>query len=150
MNAGLQALFSVIRSTLHNCQFSSSTEGAIAKTLCSAAVATSASGEVGKLKSLLAQYSSFYSGFTQEDASGCLMLMDIINKGTIGAPLVENSHASTLCGVSLTDFLFSFILEKYFTCSVCELRSPSFGHSKFVNIIPLRGASLQELLKQCL
>ena len=82
MNAVLQALFSVIRSTLHNCQYSSNTEGVIAKTLCSAAMATSASGEVGKLKSLLAQYSSFYSGFTQEDASECLfMLLGIINQG---------------------------------------------------------------------
>ena len=63
MNAVRQALFSVNPSTLHNCQFSSSTEGAIAKTSCSAAVTTSASGEVGKLKSLLAQYNSFYSGF---------------------------------------------------------------------------------------
>ena len=77
-------------STLHNCQYSSNTEGVIAKTLCSAAMSTSASGEFGKLKSPLAQYSSFYSGFTQEDASECLfMLLDIINQGTIGAPLVE-------------------------------------------------------------
>ena len=75
-------------------------------------MATSASGEVGKLKSLLAQYNSFYSGFTQEDASECLfMLLDIINQGTISAPLVENSHTGTLCGVSLSDFLFSFVLE---------------------------------------
>ena len=105
-------LVAVIRSILHNCQYSSSTEGAIAKTLCSAAVATSASGEVGKLKSLPAQYSSFYSGFTQEDASECLfMLLDIINQGTIGVPLVVNSHTSTLCGVSLTDSLLLFVLK---------------------------------------
>ena len=48
MNAVLQALFSVLRSTLHNCQCSSSTEGVIAETLCCAAKAASASGEVGK------------------------------------------------------------------------------------------------------
>ena len=149
MNAVLQALFSVIRSTLHNCQFSSNTEGVIAKTLCSAAMATSASGEVGKLKSLLAQYNSFYSGFTQEDASECLfMLLDIINQGTIGAPLVEKSHTSTLCGVSLSDSLFSFVLEKYYACDTCKLHSPSFEHGNFVNITPLHGASLQELIKQ--
>ena len=90
MNAVLQALFSVLRAGLHNCQFASSTEGVIAETLCSAAKAASASGEVGKLKSLLSQYSSFYNGFTQEDASECLfMLLDIIHQGTIGASLVE-------------------------------------------------------------
>ena len=132
MNAVMQALFSVIRSTLHNCQYYCNTEGVIAKTLCSAAMATSASGEVGKLKSLLAQYNSFYSGFTQEDASECLfMFLDIINQGTISALLVENSHTSTLCGVSLSDSLFSFVLHKYFTCSACELPSPSFEHGRF-------------------
>ena len=149
MNAVLQALFSVLRARLHNCQFASSTEGVIAETLCGAARAASASAEVGKLKSLLAQYSSFYSGFTQEDASECLfMLLDIIHQRTIGASLVENDYTSTLCGVSLSDSLFSFVLEKYFTYNACELRSPLFEHSKFVNITPLRGASLRELLKQ--
>ena len=58
MNAVMQALFSVIRSTLHSCQYSSNTEGVIAKT--------------------------FYGGFTQEDASECIfMFLDIINQGTI-------------------------------------------------------------------
>ena len=67
-------------------------------------------GEVGKLKSQLAQYSSFYNGFTQEDASKCLfMLLDIIHQGTIGASLVENEYTSTLRGVSLSDSLFSSI-----------------------------------------
>ena len=113
VNAVLQALFSVIRSKLYNCQYSSNNEGVIAKALCCAAMATSASGEVGKLRLLLAQYSSLYSGFTQEDASECLfMLLDIINQGTNGAPLVENSHTSTLSGVSVSDSLFSFVMEK--------------------------------------
>ena len=76
------------------------------------------------------------------------MLLDIIHQGTIGASLVENDYTSTLCGVSLSDSLFSFVLEKYFTCSTCELRSNSFEHSKFVNITPLCCASLWELLKQ--
>ena len=109
MNAVLQALFSFIRSTLHNCQFSSNTEGVIGKALCSAAMVTSAFGEVEKLKSLHAHYSSFYSGFTQEDASEFLfVLRDIINQGTISVPPAENRHTSTLCGVSLSDSLFSF------------------------------------------
>ena len=81
MNAVLQALFSVLRSRLHNCQLVSSTEGVLVETVCSAAKVASASGEVGKLKSLkslLAQYRSFYDGFTQKDASECLfMLLDI-------------------------------------------------------------------------
>ena len=39
------------------------------------------------------------------------------------------------------------IFYSHFTYA-CELRSPSFEHCKFVNIIPLRDASLQVLLKQ--
>ena len=74
--------------------------------------------------------------------------LDINNRGTISAPLVENSRTSTLCGISLSDSLFSFVLEKYFTCSACQLRSPSFEHSNFVNITPLHDAFLQELIKQ--
>ena len=45
-------------------------------------------------------------------------------------------------------FSIFFCPRKYFTCSACELRSPSFEHSKFVNITPLCGDSLRELLKQ--
>ena len=32
-------------------------------------------------------------------------------------------------GASLSDILFSFVLEKYIVCSVCGLRSPSFESS---------------------
>ena len=55
----LSRIFSICWMSLDNLiGISSSTEGVIAETLCSAAKAASASGEVGKLKSLLAQYSS--------------------------------------------------------------------------------------------
>ena len=45
----------------------------IAKTLCCAAKATSASREAEKLTA--AHYSSFYDGFTQKDASECLFML---------------------------------------------------------------------------
>ena len=57
-------------------------------------------------------------------------------QGTIGAPLVENSRTGIICGVSLSDSLFSFVLEKYYACSTCKLHSPSFEQSNFVNITP--------------
>ena len=60
----------------------------------------------------------------------------------------KKSHTGTLCGVSLSDSLFSFVLEKYYACDTCKLHSPSFEHGNFVNITPLHGASLQELIKQ--
>ena len=42
------------------------------------------------------------------------MFLDIIHQGTIGASLVENDYTSTLCGVSLSDSILSFVLKKYF------------------------------------
>ena len=38
--------------------------------------------------------------------------------------------------------------HKYYTCNICKLHSPLFEQSNFVNITPLHGASLQELVKQ--
>ena len=62
------------------------------------------------------------------------MLLDIINQGTIGAPLVEKSHTGPLCGVSLSDSLFSFVLEKYYACDTCKLHSPSFERSNLCHL----------------
>ena len=69
----------------------------------------------------------FYCGEQQEDASECLMmLIELINKGSV--PYCgSNDNNST--GVSLSEILFSFILEKYIVCDACGLRSPSFESS---------------------
>ena len=68
MNAALQALFSVIRSTLHNFQFSSTTEGVIAKTLCSAVMTTCASGELENVNHCLHSIVHFTVVYT----GGCI------------------------------------------------------------------------------
>ena len=75
------------------------------------------------LKFRLVQCDKFYGGEKQEDASECLMmLIELINKGSI--PYCGSNDNST--GVSLSEILFSFLLEKYIFCNACGLRSPVF------------------------
>ena len=49
-------------------------------------------------------------------------------------------------GASLSDILFSFVLEKYIICDVCELRSPSFESSSVLYISPTDTPSMQNLI----
>ena len=49
-------------------------------------------------------------------------------------------------GVSLSDILFSFVLEKYIVCDVCGLRSPSFESSSVIYISPTDTSSKQNLI----
>ena len=58
------------------------------------------------------------------------------------------SHVSNSTGVSLSDILFSFMLEKYIVCNVCGLRSPSIESSGVLYISPTHTSSMQELLMQ--
>ena len=50
---------------------------------------------------------------------------------------------------SLSDILFSFVLEKYIVCSVCGLRSPSFESSSVLYISPTDTSSMQNFYKDC-
>ena len=56
------------------------------------------------------------------------MLVDIIHEGLLPDP---NSTTYPM-GASLSDILFSFVLEKYIVCDVCGLRSPSFESSSII------------------
>ena len=49
---------------------------------------------------------------------------------------------------SLSDILFSFVLEKYIVCDVCGLRSPSFESSSVLYISPTDTSSMQNLILQ--
>ena len=49
---------------------------------------------------------------------------------------------------SLSDILFSFVLEKYIVCDVCGLRSPSFESSSVLYISPTDTSSMQSLILQ--
>ena len=49
---------------------------------------------------------------------------------------------------SLSDILFSFVLEKYIVCDLCRLRSPSFESRSALYISPTDTSSLQNLILQ--
>ena len=145
MHSVIQLLFSILRTISKHFQFNSSTEGSISKFLFEIACSASSSTDVDVLKFRLVQYDEFYSGEQQEAASECLMmLLELINKGSV--PYCGSNDNST--GVSLSEFLFSFMLEKYIVCDACGLRSPSFESSRVLYITPTCTSSMQELIKQ--
>ena len=145
MHSVIQLLFSILRTISQHFQFNSNTEGSISKFLFEIACSASSSTDVDVLKFRLIQYDEFYSGEQQEDASECLMmLLELINKGSV--PYCGSNDNSTR--VSLSEILFSFMLEKYIVCDACGLRSPSFESSRVLYITPTCTSSMQELIKQ--
>ena len=146
MNSVIQLLFSILGTISQNFLFNSGTEGSISKFLFEISCSTSSSTDVDALKFRLVQNDKFYSGEQQEDASECLMmLIELINKGSV--PYCgSNDNNST--GVSLSEILFSFMLQKYIVCDACGLRSPSFESSSVLYITPTCTSSMQELIKQ--
>ena len=72
------------------------------------------------------------------------MLINIIHKGS---PPDSNSTTYPM-GASLSDILFSFVLENYIVCDVCGLRSPSFESSSVLYISPTDTSSMQNLILQ--
>ena len=126
MNCVTQLLFLILITISHYFQFDSSTEGSISKFLFEIAHSVSSSTDVDTLKVRLVQYDKFYGGEKQEDVSECLMmLIKLIKKGSV-PNCGSNDDNST--GVSLSEILSSFMLEKYIVCDACGLRgvSPMF------------------------
>ena len=146
MRSVIQLLFSILRTISQNFQYNSSTGGSIYKFLFQIAWRVSSSTDAGALKFRLVQYEKFHSSEQQEDASECLMmLIELINKGSV--PYCgSNDNNST--GVSLSEILFSFMLEKYIVCDAYGLRSPSFESSSVLYITPTCTSSMQELIQQ--
>ena len=58
----------------------------------------------------------------------------------------NSSSTTSPVGASLSDLLFSFVLEKYIVCEVCGLRSPSFESSSVLHISPTDTPSMQNLI----
>ena len=84
---------------------------------------------VDALKFQLVHHDIFYNGQNQQDSTECLlMLINIIDKGS----MPDSSSATSPTGASLSDNLFSFVMEKYIFYDVCGLRSPSFESSSVV------------------
>ena len=122
MNSVIKLLFSILRTISPNFQFNPSTEGSISKFLFEIACSASSSTDMDALKFGLVQCDKFYSGEQQEDASECLMvLIELINKGSV--PYCgSNDNNST--GVSLSEILFSFMLENILFAMHVDWDSP--------------------------
>ena len=70
------------------------------------------------------------------------MLINIIHKGS----MPDSSSTTSPTGTSLSDILFSFVLEKYIVCDVYGLRSPSFESNSVWYISPTDTSSMQNLI----
>ena len=60
----------------------------------------------------------------------------------------DSSSTTYLMGASLSDILFSFVLEKYIVCDVCGLRSPSFESSSVLYVLSTDTSSMQDFILQ--
>ena len=58
----------------------------------------------------------------------------------------DSSSTNSPTGASLSDILFSFVLEKYIVCDVCGLWPPSFESSSVLYISPTDTSSMQNLI----
>ena len=67
------------------------------------------------------------------------MLIDIVHKGS----MPDSSSTTYPMGASLSDILFSFVLEKYIVCDVGRLWSPSLWSSSVLYISPTDTSSMQ-------
>ena len=142
-NYVLQLIFSIFRNNSYTSPFNSSTEGTLLKCLFQTAHNARNSKDVDALKFQLVRLDAFYNGQNQQDSTECLlMLINIIHKGS----MPDSSSTTSPMVASLSDILFSFVLEKYIVCDVCELRSPSFESSSVLYISPIDTSSMQNLI----
>ena len=76
--------------------------------------------------------------------------MDIMDQGFV--PFSTDKYTTTSYRDSLSEFPFSFVIEKYivyiYIYDVCRLRSPSFQSDSVLNITPTNDVSMQELVMQ--
>ena len=81
-----------------------------------------------------------------DDASEChMMLIELINNGSVPYCGSDDNNSTV---DSLSDILFSLMLEKYIACDACGLRSSSSESSSVLNITPTYTSSMQELVMQ--
>ena len=97
------------------------------------------------LKFHLVRLDTFYNAQNQQDSTECLlMLINIIPKGS----LPDSNSTTYPMEASLSDILFSFVLEKYILCDVGGLSSPSFESSNMLYISPTDTSSMENFILQ--
>ena len=141
-NSVLQLIFSIFRNNSYTSPFYSTTEGT---RFFHTAHNARHSRDVDALKFQLVRHDTFYNGQNPQDSTECLlMLINIIHKGSLS----DSNSTNYPMGASLSDILFSFVLQKYFVCDVWGLRSPSFESSSVLYISPTDTSSMQNLILQ--
>ena len=144
-NPILQLIFSIFRNNSYTSPFNSSMDGTFLKCLCQTAHNACNSKDVDALKFQRIHHDNFYNGQNLQDSTECLlMLIDIIHKGS----MPDSSSTTNHMGASLSDILFSFVLEKYIVCDACGLKSPSFQPSSVLYISPTDTSSMHDLILQ--
>ena len=110
-NSVLQLIFSLIFwNNSYTSPFNSSMECTLLKYMLQTAHNACNSKDVNALKFQLVHHDIFYNGQNQGDSTGCLlMLINIIHKGS----MPDSSLTTSPMGASLSDILFSFVLEKH-------------------------------------
>ena len=145
INAILQIIYSVLRSTQHKIHINNCVEGKISECLFDTAHKTPSAQEVETLNLQLSTYNSFFTGEIQEDACESLMLLiEIMDKGFGPCPTNDNINSKG----SFSEFLFSYVLEKYTICDICTMKSPAFETTSLLYVTPTDFPSMQELLMQ--
>ena len=141
----LQLIFLIFRNNSYTSPFNCSTKGTLLKCLFHTAHNARHSKDVDALKFQLVRHDTFDDDQNQQDSTECLlMLINIIHKGS----LPDSSSTVYPMGVSLSDILFSFVLEKYIVCDVCRLRPPWFESSSVLYISPTDTSSMQNSILQ--
>ena len=74
-----------------------------------------------------------------------MMLIQVANKGSV--PYCGSNYNNST-GVSLSEILFSYMLEKYFVCDWSGLRSPSIASNTVLYITAIYISSMQEFIMQ--
>ena len=146
VNAILQIIYSVLRSTRQTIYINNCVEGKISEFLFDTAHKIPSAQEMEILKLQLSTYNNFFSGEMQEDAHQCLkLLINIMDKGFGLCPTNDNMNNKR----SFSELIFSFVLEKYIICDVCTMKSPpTLEATSNLYVIPNNSTSIQELLLQ--
>ena len=120
-NSVLQVIFSFFRNNSYTSPRNSSTEGTLLKCIFHTANNAPNSKDVDALKCQLIRHDTFYNGQNQQDSIECLlMLINIIHKSS----MPDSSSTTYPMGASLSDILFSFVLENILSAMYADWGPP--------------------------
>ena len=147
VNSVLQIIFRVISNYQNDVNFNYNCQGDICKALFEC-ISSEGEKHMPHLKSLLARYDQFFDGVLQRDALECLYkLIDILHKGTMHSIVeFDSSPVDDEFITSLAKTLFNATIKKVLKCGVCNTENISEFTTNLINVYPVIGKSLSEIL----